>query len=96
MNFIQAMRLVWIAGELEVRGHVTRGRLREAFGISTPQASKDFTLFQTMFPEAMVYDKSARHYAAGKPVKIPFRPQERVHVQSATEAIRGVVARMQA
>ncbi|MFN7104697.1 MAG: WYL domain-containing protein, partial [Pseudorhizobium sp.] len=46
-------------------GHVNRGDLMEAFGVSVNQASTDLNRYIGMAPDNMTYDKSARTYIQG-------------------------------
>ena len=56
-------RLEFIEFRLFWEGHVNRGDLVEAFGVSMNQASTDLNRYIAMAPDNMVYDKSARTYA---------------------------------
>ena len=56
-------RLEFIEFRLFWEGHVNRGDLVEAFGVSMNQASTDLNRYIGMAPDNMVYDKSARTYA---------------------------------
>ena len=56
------MRLEFIEFRLFWDGHVNRGDLMEAFGVSVNQASTDLNRYIGMAPDNMVYDKSARAY----------------------------------
>lgn len=55
-------RLEFIEFRLFWEGHVNRGDLMEAFGVSINQASTDLNRYIGMAPDNMVYDKSARTY----------------------------------
>lgn len=56
-------RLEFIEFRLFWEGHVNRGDLMGAFGVSVNQASTDLNRYIAMAPDNMVYDKSARTYA---------------------------------
>ncbi|MBI4968147.1 MAG: WYL domain-containing protein [Rhodospirillales bacterium] len=58
-------RLEFIEFRLFWEGHVNRGDLMEAFGVSVNQASTDLNRYIGMAPGNMVYDKSARTYIRG-------------------------------
>lgn len=57
---VQRLRLVDVT--LYVVGVIRREMLTEYFGISTPQASGDFSKYQEIAPNNMVYDLSAKCY----------------------------------
>ncbi len=58
-------RLEFIEFRLFWEGHVNRGDLMEAFGVSVNQASTDLNRYIGMAPDNMVYNKSARTYIRG-------------------------------
>ena len=58
-------RLEFIEFRLFWEGHVNRGDLMDAFGVSVNQASTDLNRYIGMVPDNMVYDKSARTYIRG-------------------------------
>ena len=58
-------RLELIEFRLFWEGHVNRGDLMDAFGVSVNQASTDLNRYIAMAPDNMVYDKSARAYVRG-------------------------------
>ena len=58
-------RLEFIEFRLFWEGHVNRGDLTDAFGVSVNQASTDLNRYLGMAPDNMVYDKSARAYIRG-------------------------------
>src|SRR5262249_12777177 len=62
-------RLEFIEFRLFWEGGVNRADLIDAFGISVPQASKDFSLYQEQAPGNIVYDKSAKRYVAAEGFK---------------------------
>jgi hypothetical protein len=59
-------RLTFIEARLYWAGHVNRADLIEQFGIKIAQASKDLTLYQTLAPANIVYDKSLKTYCASE------------------------------
>ncbi|MBF0185961.1 MAG: WYL domain-containing protein [Magnetococcales bacterium] len=54
MEFIE-FRLFW-------EGKINRIDLIDHFGVSTPQASADFNLYQELAPGNLLYDTRAKHY----------------------------------
>ncbi|WP_413813823.1 helix-turn-helix transcriptional regulator [Rhizobium sp. Root482] len=58
-------RLEFIEFRLFWEGHVNRGDLMGAFGVSVNQASTDLNRYIGMAPDNMQYDKSARAYVRG-------------------------------
>lgn len=58
-------RLEFIEFRLFWEGHVNRGDLIDAFGVSVNQASTDLNRYLGMAQDNMVYDKSARAYIRG-------------------------------
>ena len=58
-------RLEFIEFRLFWEGHVNRGDLMEAFGVSVNQASTDLNRYIGMASTNMTYDKSARAYVRG-------------------------------
>jgi hypothetical protein len=57
-------RLMFIEARLYWAGRVNRTDLIDQFGIQMAQASKDLTLYQTLAPANIVYDKSHKTYRA--------------------------------
>ena len=64
-------RLEFVEFRLFWEGHVNRGDLIEAFGISVNQASTDLNRYLGLSPDNMYYDKSAKTYVRGP----EFKPQ---------------------
>lgn len=64
-------RLEFIEFRLFWEGHVNRGDLMDAFGVSVNQASADLNRYIGMAPQNIHYDKSARAYVRGA----EFAPQ---------------------
>lgn len=65
MSWATDRRLDYIAWRLADHGAIRRDDLMRVFGVSMPQASADLGAFDRAHPGAMVYDKSAKQYAAG-------------------------------
>lgn len=57
-------RQEWIAETVRVFGFINREHIERKFGISTPQASLDLSLFQKQNPDAVIYNKSSKRYEA--------------------------------
>ena len=66
----QARRLAFIDLRLQYDGRINRSDLIAFFDISTPQASADFGLYQSLAPDNMRYDPRGRVYMA----ESGFRP----------------------
>ncbi|MEW5837797.1 MAG: WYL domain-containing protein [Pseudomonadota bacterium] len=58
-------RLKLLESTLLLSGWVRTQALTDTFGISRAQASKDFTVYQTLRPRNLVYNKSKKYYEAG-------------------------------
>lgn len=57
-------RLEFIEFRIYWEGGVRRADLTETFGVSTPQASGDLSLYQDLAPGNMAYDSSEKKYVA--------------------------------
>ena len=55
-------RLKLLESTLLLSGWVRTQALTDTFGISRAQASKDFTVYQTLRPGHLVYNKSRKYY----------------------------------
>jgi hypothetical protein len=65
-------RLEFVDFRLYWEGGINRSDITERFGVSIPQASKDFTLYATEAPGNLYYDKSAKRYVAASTFKPVF------------------------
>lgn len=65
-------RLEFIEFRLFWEGTINRADIIECFGVSTPQASKDLSLYQTRAPGNMLYDASAKRYVAAEAFVLRF------------------------
>ena len=63
-------RLEFIEFRLYWEGGINRADITRQFGVSVPQASKDFNLYEEKAPGNLAYDKSAKRYLAAA----DFRP----------------------
>jgi hypothetical protein len=63
-------RLHYLEFKLFWEGRVNRGDLKDAFGISTPQASTDIAKYQALAPNNMSYNPSGKFYVPAE----EFRP----------------------
>jgi predicted DNA-binding transcriptional regulator YafY len=57
-------RLEFVEFRIFWDGVISRGELVEEFGVSVPQASADFALYQKMAPGNIEYDSSKKRYVA--------------------------------
>src|ERR1035437_6170033 len=57
-------RLEFIDFRLFWEGRINRSDIMQRFTISTPQASKDLSLYESMAPGNLSYDVSAKQYLA--------------------------------
>jgi hypothetical protein len=65
-------RLEFVDFRLYWEGGINRSDITDRFGVSTPQASKDLTLYATKAPGNLSYDKSAKKYVAADTFKPVF------------------------
>ena len=65
-------RLEFIEFRLFWEGTINRADIIECFGVSTPQASKDLSLYQARAPGNMLYDASANRYVAAEAFVLRF------------------------
>lgn len=65
-------RLEFIEFRVYWEGGIRRADLTDAFGVSVPQASADFTLYQEAAPGNIAYDKSAKKYVATEQFRAQF------------------------
>ena len=66
MKYAKGQRLRMIDFLLAQYGTVNRGALVDFFGISTPQASADFSDYMQLAPRNMSYDQGAKTYVRGE------------------------------
>ena len=57
-------RLEFIEFRLFWEGSINRSDIKDFFGVSVPQASKDLTLYQERAPGNIEYDTRAKRYVA--------------------------------
>lgn len=55
-------RQEWIAETLRVFGFINRKHLELKFGVSTPQASVDLSLYMREHPGVITYNKTTKRY----------------------------------
>ena len=65
-------RLEFIEFRLFWEGTINRADIIECFGVSTPQASKDLSLYQARAPGNMLYDARAKRYVAADAFVLRF------------------------
>ncbi len=61
-RWFEKHRMEWIEEMLHVYGFINRGHLMRKFDLSTAQASHDLQNFQTLHPDAMLYDLTRKQY----------------------------------
>jgi predicted DNA-binding transcriptional regulator YafY len=82
-------RLFW-------QGHINRGDLMEAFGISVQQASKDFANYIECRKSNLIYDKRLRTYLRGKNFKPRYFKPDAAEYFSQLQAVeQGLVPEAQ-
>lgn len=90
-------RLEFIEFRLFWEGHVNRGDLMDAFGVSVNQASTDLNRYIGMAPDNMVYDKSARTYVRGSKFDALFlKPDASRYLSQLRSVADGIVERSDA
>ena len=57
-------RLEFIEFRVFWEGGVNRSEITDRFGVSTPQASSDISLYRELAPTNLIYDSSAKRYVA--------------------------------
>jgi predicted DNA-binding transcriptional regulator YafY len=90
-------RLAFIEFRLFWEGHVNRGDLMDAFGVSVNQASTDLNRYIGMAPSNMVYDKSARAYTrCGQFEPLFFKPDASRYLSQLRSFADGILDRADA
>ncbi|WP_055038712.1 WYL domain-containing protein [Blastochloris viridis] len=90
-------RLEFIEFRLFWEGHVNRGDLMGAFGVSVNQASTDLNRYIGMAPDNMVYNKSARTYIRGTKFEPLFlKPDASRYLSQLRSVADGIVDRADA
>lgn len=85
-------RLEFIEFRLFWEGHVNRGDLMEAFGVSVNQASTDLNRYIAMAPDNMAYDKSSRTYLRSSSFAPRFlEPDARLYLSKLRSVADGIV-----
>lgn len=65
-EWFQIQRLRFIEDRLFWTGSLTSKDLIEVFGVHRSVASRDFGVYQALAPRNMLYDRSRRHFVAGR------------------------------
>jgi len=87
-------RLEFIEFRLFWEGHVNRGDLMDAFGVSVNQASTDLNRYIAMAPDNMVYDKSSRTYIRSSGFAARFlEPDASLYLSKLRSVADGIVDR---
>jgi predicted DNA-binding transcriptional regulator YafY len=90
-------RLAFLEFRLFWEGHVNRGDLMDAFGVSVNQASTDLNRYIGMAPGNMVYDKSARAYTRCEQFEpIFFKPDASRYLSQLRSVADGILDRADA
>ena len=90
-------RLEFIEFRLFWEGHVNRGDLMGAFGVSVNQASTDLNRYISMAAENIAYDKSARTYIRGpKFAPLFLRPDASRYLSQLRSVVDGILDRANA
>lgn len=90
-------RLEFIEFRLFWEGHVNRGDLMGAFGVSVNQASTDLNRYISMAAENIAYDKSARTYIRGpKFAPLFLRPDASRYLSQLRSVADGILDRANA
>lgn len=87
-------RLKLLESTLLLSGWVRTQALTDTFGISRAQASKDFTVYQTLRPGNLVYNKSRKYYEASadfEPLLLTGKTSELLDLLGASVAGDGPV-----
>lgn len=92
MSWGVTQRLEFIEFRLFWEGSINRADIRECFGVSTPQASKDLTLYQERAPGNMEYDTRAKRYVAADKFVLRFLdPDPYVYLTQLRSVAEGIV-----
>lgn len=90
-------RLEFVEFRLFWEGHVNRGDLIEAFGISVNQASTDLNRYLGFAPDNMVYDKSAKTYVRSPDFQARFlKPDASRYLSQLRSVADGILDRSDA
>lgn len=85
-------RLEFIEFRLFWEGSINRADIRECFGVSIPQASKDLTLYQERAPGNMEYDPRTKRYVAAEKFVLRFlQPDPYVYLTQLRSVAEGIV-----
>jgi hypothetical protein len=85
-------RLEFIEFRLFWEGSINRADIKDCFGVSTPQASKDLMLYQERAPGNMEYDTRAKRYVAAEKFVLRFLdPDPYVYLTQLRSVAEGIV-----
>lgn len=85
-------RLEFIEFRLFWEGSINRADIKDFFGVSVPQASKDLTLYQERAPGNMEYDTRAKRYVAAEKFVLRFlEPDPYVYLAQLRAVVEGAV-----
>lgn len=87
-------RLEFIEFHLFWEGGVNRADIKDYFGVSVPQTSKDLSQYQELAPDNIWYDRSEKRYLASESFKPLFlRPDASRYLMQLRSIADGVLAR---
>lgn len=87
-------RLEFIEFHLFWEGGINRADIRDYFGVSVPQASKDLSQYQELAPDNIWYDRSEKRYQAGELFKPLFlKPDASRYLMQLRSIADGVLGR---
>jgi hypothetical protein len=85
-------RLEFIEFRLFWEGSINRADIKDCFGVSIPQASKDLTLYQERAPGNMEYDPRTKRYVAAEKFVLRFlEPDPYVYLTQLRSVAEGIV-----
>lgn len=92
MSWGVQQRLEFIEFRLFWEGSINRADIKDCFGVSTPQASKDLMLYQERAPGNMEYDTRAKRYVAAEKFVLRFLdPDPYVYLTQLRSVAEGIV-----
>ena len=87
--FAVIVRLMWIDGVIDNDGEINRSEIRQAFNVSTPQASLDLRRYMELNPGRIAYDVRGKRYVQVAGTRPLYK---RAQQEAAAEMVRQVDA----
>lgn len=87
--FAVIVRLMWIDGVIDNDGEINRCEIRQAFGISAPQASLDLRRYMELNPGRIAYDVRRKRYVQVEGSRPLYKSAQQ---EAAAEMVRQVCA----